>query len=470
MIFTSLHFCLFFTSYIIIYLIIPKKFNLYLIIFGSLIFYGWWNVYLLFIPLLLTSIAFFGVIFFSKFEADKNKKIGFILTIIVLFIPLIFYKYFNFFYFDVIGLTNKYENKPIVDFGIPLGISFITFSLISYVVDVFTNKYQTIYNFKLLLSYVLFFPQLIAGPILRPFQLISQLNKDHNNKIIRNVLGYKSIKIGLAIIAIGIIKKVIVADKIAVAIDPVFEHGFSGNEWMYLLGIYGFTVQIYCDFSGYTDIAIGTAKILGVRLPRNFERPYLAVSPVDFWKKWHITLSLWLRDYLYIPLGGGKLGNIRKLSNILITMILGGLWHGANWTFLFWGLIHGVAISFIHVTRPLLTFIKIPKILAIFLTIHFIAITWVFFRSPDITTAFNIIINLKNIQISMFMPFFLEYLFEITLMILFFISHPWDRIAYINKFINNISNILYVFIIAFILIASLVISEGNSGQFIYFDF
>ena len=464
MIFTSISFFLFFAIYFLAYYFLPKKFNLYLIIFGSLVFYGWWDVYLAFIPILLTAIAFVGAVMFSNFVEQRHKKAGLIVTIVCLLLPLIFFKYINFFYVQVLGLVADGERDKIILYGIPLGISFITFTLISYAVDVYRGVYQKVSDFKVLLGYVLFFPQLIAGPILRPAQLIPQLQKRHR------IATFRTIKAGLLLVVLGVVKKVIVADKIALAIDPVFEQGFSGNEWLYVLAVYGFTVQIYCDFSGYTDIAIGLAKMLGVRLPKNFERPYMAVSLVDFWRRWHITLSFWLRDYLYISIGGARLGMPRRIFNILITMLLGGLWHGANWTFLVWGLLHGLVISATHLTRGIFASVSVPRFLSIFLTGHFVAITWVFFRAPDLTTAWNVLNGLSMVKYDEFLAFLGVHFFEVSLIILFFLSHKWDREAYFRKIVRNMSNYSFFTIVIFILTASMILSHGSSGQFIYFDF
>ncbi len=463
MIFTSINFFIFFAIYFLAYYFLPKRFNLYLIIFGSLVFYGWWDVYLAFIPILLTAIAFVGVVMFSNLVEQKAKKMGLIATIVCLLLPLVFFKYVNFIYMQVLGVLIDGERDKIIHYGIPLGISFITFTLISYAVDVYRGVYSKVSDFKVLLGYVLFFPQLIAGPILRPAQLIPQLQKRHQ------IATSRSMKAGLLLVVLGVVKKVIVADKIALAIDPVFEQGFAGNEWLYVLAVYGFTVQIYCDFSGYTDIAIGVAKMLGVRLPKNFERPYMAVSLVDFWRRWHITLSFWLRDYLYISIGGARLGMPRRIFNILITMLLGGLWHGANWTFLVWGFLHGLAISATHLIRDVASF-KCPRFLSILLTVHFVAITWVFFRAPDLPTAWNVLTGLTMIRADNFFAFLKVHFFEISLIVLFFLSHRWDREAYFRKLVRNTPNYPFFSAVFFIIAAAMILSHGSSGQFIYFDF
>src|SRR6185437_9531767 len=205
---------------------------------------------------------------------------------------------------------------------LPLGISFVTFTLTAYVVDVYRGRFRVERNLVKMRGYVLFFPHLIAGPILRPHELLPQLGH------LRRALGAR-FTLGVALFAIGLVKKVIFADTISVLVDHVYHESGVVSGWEYLLAVHGFSMQIYCDFSGYTDMAIGLAYILRIRLPTNFRRPYISSSIVEFWRRWHITLSFWLRDYLYIPLGGNRQGRSRQMLNLLITMVLGGLWHGA---------------------------------------------------------------------------------------------------------------------------------------------
>ena len=278
----------------------------------------------------------------------------------------------------------------------------------------------------------MFFPQLIAGPILRPNELIPQL-KNPKKLSLNNTL------YPIFLFTIGLTKKVIFADYISKVVEPVFSNKLLNlNSLEIILGIYGFAVQIYCDFSGYTDMAIGLSLLLGINLPINFSRPYLSTSVVDFWRKWHITLSNFLKDYLYIPLGGNKFGLFVQCKNLFITMLLGGLWHGANWTFLVWGLIHGLGLIIVRVVNMISNCrFNLPNYLNIFITFNFITLSWIFFRANSLDQAFNI---LKNIFISDF-PNFYDFInihyFPILLIIFFLILHKWDTHETIRIFVKK---------------------------------
>jgi alginate O-acetyltransferase complex protein AlgI len=267
---------------------------------------------------------------------------------------------------------------------LPIGISFFTFQAISYVVDVYRRETPaaSLGDVAILQA---FFPHLVAGPIVRANELLPQLRAPRDP---RAVLAGPA----LLLIAGGFVKKTVVADELARrAVDPVFNDplGHSGPE--VLLAIYGFAGQIYCDFSGYTDMAIGLALLLGYQLPQNFNRPYLALSLRDFWRRWHMTLSRWLRDYLYIPLGGSRRGRAKTYRNVMITMLLGGLWHGAAWTFVLWGGIHGGALSAERYARERFPRFALPAWAAWLVTFHVVCVAWVFFRAADLHTAFGVL-------------------------------------------------------------------------------
>jgi alginate O-acetyltransferase complex protein AlgI len=267
---------------------------------------------------------------------------------------------------------------------LPIGISFFTFQAISYVVDVYRGETRaaSLGDVAILQA---FFPHLIAGPIVRANELLPQLRTPRDP---RQVLAGP----GLFLIAGGLVKKTVVADELARnVVDPVFNDPSAHSGLEVLVSIYGFAAQIYCDFSGYTDMAIGLALLLGFQLPQNFNRPYLALSLQDFWRRWHMTLSRWLRDYLYIPLGGNRDGERRTYRNLMLTMLLGGLWHGAAWTFVIWGGIHGGAMSLERWARAHWPGFRMPAWLAWLITFHVVCLAWVFFRSPDLGTAFSML-------------------------------------------------------------------------------
>ncbi len=325
MLFSSPVFFLFFAVYFIFHVTLPVRYRAWLIIAGSTVFYAWWKVEFVWLPYLLMGIAFWGVRWMEQTAVPSARKRRATISIAAMFLPLLFFKYTNFIYQDVLGPLFGFRGK-LFTLSLPLGISFVTFTLTAYIVDIYRGKFNARHKASTLLQYVLFFPHLIAGPILRPAELIPQLEHPRS--------GRKSpYTAAFAIFTLGLVKKLIFADQIGDAVDTIYRTAGTSDGPTALLALYGFSAQIYCDFSGYTDMAIGLALAIGVRLPNNFARPYVASSLIDFWRRWHITLSLWLRDYLYIPLGGNRGGKVEELRNIMITMILGGLWHGANWTF-----------------------------------------------------------------------------------------------------------------------------------------
>ncbi len=283
---------------------------------------------------------------------------------------------------------------PLLQVALPVGISFFTFQAISYVVDVYQGDAERASSIDVAV-YLAFFPHLVAGPIVRAREFIPQLARPRDPRAIPAGLA-------LFLIAGGLVKKIVIADLLATRIvDPVFGSPEAHSALEVLVAVYGYAVQIYCDFSGYTDMAIGLALLLGFRFPQNFDRPYAATSLAEFWRRWHMTLSRWLRDYLYIPLGGNRGGTRRTYRNLMITMVLGGLWHGAAWTFVVWGAIHGGGLAAERWWRerdgeaaapPAL-----PRVLAWVVTFHVVCLAWVFFRSPDLGVAFAVLGRLTHL-------------------------------------------------------------------------
>jgi alginate O-acetyltransferase complex protein AlgI len=270
------------------------------------------------------------------------------------------------------------------------------------------------------------------------------------------------------------LKKLVFADPMSEAVDRVFDiSAVNISAGDYLLAIYGFALQIYCDFSGYTDMAVGAAILLGVKLPTNFQRPYIAASLVEFWTRWHITLSKWLRDYLYIPLGGNKSGYGQQAINLFITMALGGLWHGASWTFVLWGISHGAGISFTHAIRRfrgLQWLGRLPHFIKVLITFHFVAASWILFRSPDLQTAWRVAKGPFLAPWTDFMPFLTQNIFPLVLLTIFFITHRWDDHRTIRTAIKKLPKSLFWPALALIWMLAITVSQGSSAKFIYFDF
>jgi D-alanyl-lipoteichoic acid acyltransferase DltB (MBOAT superfamily) len=357
------------------------------ILVASYVFYGWVNwkwVGLLVASTLVNTVAA-QVIARSRDATTRRRALT---AAIVFDLGLLgVFKYAGFFVssvddaLDSIGLGAP---LPLLQIALPIGISFFTFQAISYVVDVYRGETRaaSLGDVAILQA---FFPHLIAGPIVRANELLPQLRTPRDP---REVLAGPA----FVLIAGGLIKKTVIADELARRIvDPVFSDPAAHSSTEALLAVYGFAVQIFCDFSGYTDMAIGLALLLGFRLPQNFDRPYSATSLRDFWRRWHMTLSRWLRDYLYIPLGGNRDGERRTYRNLMLTMLLGGLWHGAAWTFVIWGGIHGGGLAGERRLRDRFPDVHVPKWLAWLVTFHVVCLAWVFFRAPDLSTAFDVL-------------------------------------------------------------------------------
>jgi alginate O-acetyltransferase complex protein AlgI len=469
MIFTSPPFFLFFAIYLLLYLLVPVRWRLTLIILASTFFYGYWNPWHVWIPYLLIVLAFLGTLWIEQARETPYHFRRVAIVVCFLLTPLAIVKYTNFFYQDVLGLFLGVQGR-LVDWQLPLGISFITFTIIAYVVDVYRGLYPLEKRLALPCGLVLFFPHLIAGPILRPNDLLPQM---HSPRPARPAFGVRVV-FGLAIFSIGLLKKLVFADTLSEAVSTVFEGDKAAlSAADYLLAWYGFTLQIYCDFSGYTDMAIGLAIMLGVRLPQNFQHPYSAASIIEFWRRWHITLSRWLRDYIYIPLGGNRSGRALQIRNIMVTMGLGGLWHGASWTLVLWGVWHGLGISFAHLLgRSSLgrRFLSLPQWLRVFITFHFVCIGFILFRAPDLATAWRVMTGPFVAPVGDLGSFVAIHVFQLILLIIFFATHPWDTHRNIRRITRALAPSLYWPIILLIWLFALAISQNPSSKFIYFDF
>ncbi len=468
MLFSSPPFFLFFAIYFLVHLTVPPRWRLSLIIVGSTIFYGYWNPYYIWIPHFLMLLAYFGALWTDAATDDQARRRRMAFTVIVLLSPLAFVKYSNFLYDDVLGPVFGFSGR-ISDLALPLGISFVSFTMVAYVIDVYRRRFKAERRLSMLAGLALFFPHLIAGPILRPHELLPQLARP---QAMTRALRLRII-FGLAIFSIGLLKKLVFADPMAEVVDAVYSAPDKHSAADYLLAIYGFALQIYCDFSGYTDMAIGVALAIGVRLPTNFLHPYTSASLVEFWRRWHITLSTWLRDYLYIPLGGSRLGYRRQLVNIMVTMGLGGLWHGANWTFVFWGLLHGAGIAITHSFRHFgwdrfLGYV--PRWVFVLITFHFVVLAWIPFRAPDMATAWTVLSGPFIAPWGDIPAFLSSHLFQLFLLVFFFALHPWDSHRQIRRIVSRLPGAILWPTIVLIWVLAITVSAGSSAKFIYFDF
>jgi len=376
-----------------------RRFQHLFLVGSSYLFFYFSNNFLITLLIYSTLLDFYlgKAIFNSK---NKQTKKLLLITSLAGNLGLLgFFKYANFMIDEVNGIVEYLGMSQIdsLEIILPIGISFYTFQTISYTVDIYRGKLTPSKSFWEFALFVSFFPQLVAGPILRAShflpQLREKLSKENLTTRLRTItIHHTALRFGITLMAMGFLKKMFFADNIAPMVNEIFTAPLGLESFSVIIGAIGFGVQIYCDFSGYSDIAIGAATILGFHIPANFNKPYFATSPVDFWRRWHISLSTWLRDYLYIPLGGNRKSNSRTYVNLLTVMIIGGLWHGASWNFLVWGALHGgyLAIHKIIVKKfpifddnKLLKSKKI-KIISILTTQYFIFLAWLAFRVEDI--------------------------------------------------------------------------------------
>ena len=356
---------------------------------------------------LLVATAIVNYYFAQLIRYYSGKRLKAILLttgLLINFIPLAYFKYTNFFV-EILNGIKGLSFKPI-DVILPLGISFYTFQMVSYLIDVKRGNLEPAKSLMDFTFYVAFFPKVPAGPITRAGGFLEQIRKPSSvdgDKIAR----------GIYLIIAGLVKKMVIADYLSANfVDRVFDAPLNYSGLENLMATYGYTLQIYCDFSGYTDMAMGIALLLGFTLPINFDSPYKANNVTDFWRRWHISLSTWFRDYLYIPLGGNRHGTARQCINTSITMLLCGLWHGASWNFVFWGFIHGVGLV-IHKIFRSITKVRAGRahlILSSVLTFHFVAFGWIFFKSGTMATAVNVLKQIcTSFQPELLIPFVTGY-------------------------------------------------------------
>jgi alginate O-acetyltransferase complex protein AlgI len=406
MLFDKPVYLVFLTLVVLLYWRFPWRAQNVLLLFASYFFYGWWDWRFLCLMATSTVVDFFLALRIAGSSSERERRAYLALSLVMNFGFLGFFKYFNFFVdsFAHVGRVMGLSNVPtsFLSIVLPPGISFYTFQAVAYIIDVYHRKMAPS---RSLLDYALFislFPHLIAGPIQRPSHLLPQVQKPR-------ALDYERFFDGLMLIVTGLFRKLVIADNCALVANGVFNGNLGASSLpLVLLGIYAFAWQIYGDFSGYSDIARGSAQLLGFHFMVNFRQPYLATSLRDFWRRWHISLSSWLRDYLYISLGGSRQGERRTYANLFATMLLGGLWHGANWTFVLWGAIHGAglaverrlgrsatatgAVAEAGATPPGFSFLATwMKRIALF---QFVCFGWIFFRAASIHGAFRFLAGL----------------------------------------------------------------------------
>ena len=359
----------------------------------SLAFYASWDWHFLLLLLASGIISFATGLYVDAAAARPWRRAVLVLAICLDLGILVYFKYLDFFIAQILNLAHGLSLDLKLDFvnvTLPVAISFLTFHALSYIIDVYRGRVAASRSFLDILLYLSFFPHLVAGPIVRAHEFLPQLQRPGRTADF-------SLGENLALILGGLFKKMVIANYLAVRfVDPVFTDPSQFPRIDLVMAAYAYAIQIYCDFSAYTDIAIGVAALFGYRFPQNFNQPYRALGFAEFWRRWHMTLSVWLRDYLYIPLGGNRHGPWRTLRNLMLTMLLGGLWHGANWTFLIWGLLHGTALVADHGWQRSAAYARVRgklayKLFAWLLTLHVVCLAWIFFRSPSLEAALQVL-------------------------------------------------------------------------------
>ncbi len=470
MIFNTPIFFWFFCIFILFYgfVFIKQTPRVYLILVGSLVFYGAWNYS--FIPLLVgSSIAdYFIAQAIGNASNQQIKKRWLILSLVINLGILAIFKYADFALNSVAELLAAFgyqASLPTLSWVLPVGISFYTFQSLSYTIDVYRGDMKPRKGLLEFVAALSFFPQLVAGPILRAKQILPQMHAIALPE-------WDAVKHGFLLITVGLIKKT-GADLLAIPAQKAFEAQEAISTLELWTGVLAFAGQIYGDFSGYTDMAIGLALLLGFSIPLNFRVPYFALSPVDFWRRWHISLSSWLRDYLYISLGGNRNGH--RTRNVFLTMLLGGLWHGAAWTFIAWGAFHGAIITATHYLANLKIFSglnstnsRIINLIKWAVTFYLVLIGWVLFRAADIGTAFDMLISLHTIGSTTESAIHAISIFAMT-SIWVLLVHIMD--FYVIKGANKLENKPWLFWFLLVLgqVICLLIGEPSS-EFIYFQF
>lgn len=412
MLFNSFHFVFFFIIVTSLYFVLPYKLRWFLLLVSSCYFY------MAFVPMYILILGFtividyFAGIYIEKSEG-KRRKLFLIFSLIANIGVLAVFKYYNFINDNLTFLLQEFGMQnpvPYLSILLPIGLSFHTFQAMSYTIEVYRGHQAAERNFGIYSLYVMFYPQLVAGPIERPQNLLYQFRKNFD-------FDYERVVDGLKLMLWGLFKKIVIADRLAIYVDSVYNNPYQHHGLTFALATFFFAFQIYCDFSGYSDIAIGAARVMGFKLMTNFNRPYFARNISEFWKRWHISLSTWFKDYLYISMGGNKVSIPRWYFNLFIVFLVSGLWHGANWTFIIWGALNGFYLVFAIITRKfrdkmnkLSGIEKIPWLNHTFQILTAFVLTcfaWIFFRANNVNDAFHIVKEITKFNDLYFMILFL---------------------------------------------------------------
>ena len=475
MLFNSLQFAFFFIIIVTLYFSIPHRYRWMLLLAGSYFFYMCWNWKYIILIMISTFIDYFSGLRMAALK-QRSQRLKYLLLSLFTNLGLLFtFKYFNFFSdslnsgLELLGLS---VHIPYIHVLLPVGISFYTFQTLSYSIDVYRGKIKAERHLGIFALYVSFFPQLVAGPIERASRLLPQFYR-------RNEFDEARVVSGLRLMLWGLFKKIVVANRVALYVDAVYNNAELHSGLTLLFATYLFAFQIYCDFSGYSDIAIGAARVLGYDLMKNFNRPYFAKTITEFWSRWHISLSTWFRDYVYIPLGGNRKGELRMFINLFIVFLVSGMWHGANWTFLVWGALHGFYAAMSKLTLPLrdriVAQLRLPKIVVdsvrMFVAFQLVCLGWVYFRAASIEQAHYIITQIFSFDWSGLFITALDQLVyglvSILLLLAVDVSQEWFGAG--KSFSMRPRSIRWASYVILIVVMVLI-GVFDESQFIYFQF
>ena len=481
MLFNSLEFAIFLPVVFCIYWFITVKNlkiqNLFITI-ASYIFYGWWDWRFLSLIMLSTIQDYYCALKIYNSSNEKVRKSWLFLSITVNIGFLVFFKYYGFFIDNFVAVFSVFGHQPNIaslKIILPVGISFYTFQTLSYTIDVYRRKLEPTNDIVAFAGFVSFFPLLVAGPIERATNFLSQFFTQRKFEYAQAVDGLRQILWGL-------FKKIVVADSCAYYVNNVFANHTDHAGITLLIGAVFFAFQIYCDFSGYSDIAIGTARILGFKAMRNFNYPYFSRDIAEFWRRWHISLTTWFRDYVYIPLGGSRVSKAKVIRNTFVIFLVSGFWHGANWTFIIWGVIHAVLFMplILHAknrkhTDTVATGKILPSIsefYQMFSTFVFVVIGWVFFRAENMTQALKYLAGIFNVSVfSIYSVYDKKTAITILLFVIMMLTLEWigrhdqyaiEKVAYLGK--------TYRWIVYIVCTMTILAFSGQQETFIYFQF
>lgn len=489
MLFNTIDFVIFFATVIgILILLKNRQFQYIFLLIASYFFFYYSSNYLI-VLLIYTTIwdFFFGKLIWKTTDVRK-RRIFLIISLAGNLGLLGFFKYADFAItqFNILGhYFDLKQDIPLLGLALPIGISFYTFHSITYTVSLFRKQIEPAKSFVEYALFVAFFPQLVAGPILRAKDFLPQLREKIENstpsRLKQIIIQNSNLKMGITLMAFGFFKKMFFADNISPMVSDVLNNPVGHESFTIVLGAIAFGIQIYADFSGYSDIAIGAAMVMGLQIPINFNKPYFAISPSDFWRRWHISLSSWLRDYLYIPLGGNRKSKQRTYANLFIVMFLGGLWHGASWNFVIWGMLHGIYLALHKLVLDKFPFLanhkffksRIGLVISIIVTQYLVFLAWIAFRVKDTNQMLYamqkyIFWDLSTTDVS---SFILSHKLAIGLILVFLGFHSISyKKANLRESVSNMKLRYWTLFLAGIIFAILLFYNGNPEDFIYFQF